>query len=139
MVLASLCLVHASTPQQQTLTMDRGIKNKLADIDEILAKSQRLTTHNGFTGSSPSGSRNVSRGVSKRRTASQSLIYFKRILGVLLQVAELTEFSKQWAKESVNDQSNLDAFRLLSQKNFDAKKLFEDVSAIQVKVSFTPR
>jgi len=46
----------------------------------------------------------------------------------------LTEFSKQWAKESVNDQGNLDAFRLLSQKNFDAKKLFEDVSAIQVKV-----
>lgn len=51
----------------------------------------------------------------------------------------MTEFSKQWAKESVNDQSNLDAFRLLSQKNFDAKKLFEDVSAIQVKVSLTPR
>lgn len=82
MVLASLCLVHASTPQ--TLTMDRGIKNKLADIDEILAKSQRLTTHNGFTGSSPSGSRNVSRGVSKRRTASQSLIYFKRIFGCII-------------------------------------------------------
>lgn len=38
------------------------MKNKLADIDEILAKSQRLTTHNGF-GSSPAGARSVSRGV----------------------------------------------------------------------------
>jgi len=46
----------------------------------------------------------------------------------------LTEFSRQWARESVDDQGNLEAFRLLSQKNFDAKKLFEDVSSIQVKV-----
>lgn len=51
------------------------------------------------------------------------------------QVAELTEFTKQWTKEAGSDQSTLDAFRLLSQKSFDAKKLFEDVNAIQMKVS----
>ena len=38
------------------------MKNKFADIDEILAKSQRLTTHSGLNGSSPSG-RHAARGV----------------------------------------------------------------------------
>lgn len=50
-------------------------------------------------------------------------------------MAELTEFSKQWGKDGNDEQSNLDAFRLLSQKNFDARKLFEDVSSINVKVT----
>jgi len=88
------------------------MKNKLTDIDEILAKSQRLTSLAGLNGSSPASNRHVSRGV-----------------------AELTEFSKQWTKDPSIGQNNLDAFRLLSQKNFDAKKLFEDVSNIQVKTS----
>jgi hypothetical protein len=39
------------------------MKNKLTDIDEILAKSQRLTSHAGLNGSSPGGIRHVSRGV----------------------------------------------------------------------------
>ena len=50
------------------------------------------------------------------------------------QVSELTEFSKQWNREAPVENGNLDAFRLLSQKNFDAKKLFEDVNSINFKV-----
>lgn len=52
-----------------------------------------------------------------------------------MQVVELSEASKQLAQSSSRDQNNIDAFRFLTQKNFDAKQLYEDVNSMVVNVS----
>jgi len=92
--------------------------SKRTDIDELLVRSQRLRTHDGYAGVTGGSFFAVSHGVS-----------------------ELTEFSKQWNREAsahhgvtTDPSSNMEAFRMLSQKNFDAKKLLEDVNSIHVKV-----
>ncbi|KAJ1431638.1 hypothetical protein B484DRAFT_478882 [Ochromonadaceae sp. CCMP2298] len=82
--------------------------SKMTDIDELLVKSQRLKTHNVSMGGLPMvGS--INRGV-----------------------AELTEYSKQWSSEGSSGADNLEAFRLLGQKHFDAKQLMEDVMRISI-------
>jgi hypothetical protein len=58
-------------------------------------------------------------------------------------VSELTEYSKQWNREGsgysgygsgsgISGADNMEAFRLLGQKHFDAKQLLEDVLRISI-------
>lgn len=47
---------------------------------------------------------------------------------------ELSEASRQLSQGFVTENDNLEAYRLLSQKNFDARKLQEEVKSIHLKV-----
>eukprot|EP01038_Epipyxis_sp_PR26KG_P006682 gene6682-9166_t len=102
-------------------------KNKLIksnDLDELLAKSQRLV-------SSTSGHRdNI---ISNGTTNGHGINIAAFGGGLNRGVAELTEGSKQLSRQNFNENSKLEAYRLLSQKNFDLKRLREDVNSVVIK------
>ena len=49
-------------------------------------------------------------------------------------MSELSEATKLLGHGSISERNSLEAMRLLSQRNFDARKLSEDVNSVVVKV-----